>query len=495
MFDQNWLKRYMLATQQGEAGGEPPSKQDLGSPAFGGGTSLDRTSGLSNLEPTRLPASAGRGRITAGMEEPPPIVEGPSESARLGERTGLSSRASNSGRPEVPRIGAGLGPTPGLEGLPRGGRSSGAGLTLPPTMPSGVVGDRATTMAHTMPGASDAHLPPARSSLSVASSARHGAAANPANTVGAAHAVSGGSQLHAQYPHLGNHQTTTPAGMQGFPQASPGGAFFGAPPGPFGHAPFDNSASMHGGLFGFNGVPGESMLKNFVVMCKDDVEVRASPSYADDTRVGHFLHPGQVFQVDDRRMVMGSWFLHLADGRGWVFETKDRLLVCTEAKDFDRGLWHYSVVCEDDVETRISPTYSDDMRTGMILGSGDCAAVDERCTVAGARFLKLADGRGWVFETKDRLIVMSEVRAKAQEARDFARGLWHYTVVCDDDVEIRAAPTYSDEARTGLTIHPGDCVAVDERCRVAAIWFLRLADGRGWVFESKDSRRVMMMLH
>merc|ERR1719461_1330786 len=104
----------------------------------------------------------------------------------------------------------------------------------------------------------------------------------------------------------------------------------------------------------------------------------------------------------------------------------------------------------------------------MILPSGDCIGVDERCCVAGARFLKLADGRGWVFETKDRLLVMSEVRAKAQEARDFARGLWHYTVVCDDDVETRA----------GLMVHPGDCVAVDERCRVAAVWFLRLADGR-----------------
>ncbi|CAE7318123.1 unnamed protein product, partial [Symbiodinium necroappetens] len=100
-------------------------------------------------------------------------------------------------------------------------------------------------------------------------------------------------------------------------------------------------------------------------------------------------------------------------------------------------------------------------------------------------FLKLADGRGWVFETKDRLLVMSEVRAKEKEARDFARGLWHYTVVCDDDVEIRAAPTYSDEARTGLTVHPGDCVAVDERCRVNATWFLRLSDGRGWLFETK----------
>lgn len=276
------------------------------------------------------------------------------------------------------------------------------------------------------------------------------------------------------------------------PQSAAGGSFFGVP-GPFGYAPFDNSVNMQNSkLFNFGGDGG---VKYYVVMCKDDVEVRASPSYADDTRIGHFLHPGQVVVVDDRRMVTGSWFLHLADGRGWVFETKERLLVMTEAHEFERGLWHYAVTCDDDVETRVTPTYSDDARTGIVLPSGDCIAVDERCRVAGARFLKLADGRGWVFETKDRLLVMGEVRAKAQEARDFARGLWHYTVVCDEDVEVRAAPTYSDEARTGLTIHPGDCVAVDERCRIAAVWFLRLADGRGWIFESKDSRRVMMQLH
>ncbi|CAJ1413220.1 unnamed protein product [Effrenium voratum] len=259
-------------------------------------------------------------------------------------------------------------------------------------------------------------------------------------------------------------------------------------------------ASPYGGLptadsVGSWGFQQGRQLRYFGVMCKDDVEIRASPTYADDARVGHFLHPGQVVVVDDRRMVNGSCFLHLADGRGWVFETKDRLLVMTEVQDFERGLWHYSVICEEDVETRISPTYSDDARTGVVLPSGDCIAVDERCTVANARFLKLADGRGWVFETKDRLLVMSEVRPKAQEARDFARGMWHYSVVCDDDVEIRAAPTYSDEARTGLTVHPGDCVAVDERCRVNATWFLRLADGRGWLFETKDSRRVMMQIH
>lgn len=32
-------------------------------------------------------------------------------------------------------------------------------------------------------------------------------------------------------------------------------------------------------------------------------QIRASPTYADDARVGHVLHPGQVVVVDDRRMV------------------------------------------------------------------------------------------------------------------------------------------------------------------------------------------------
>lgn len=44
-------------------------------------------------------------------------------------------------------------------------------------------------------------------------------------------------------------------------------------------------------------------------------QIRASPTYADDARVGHFLHPGQVLVVDDRRMA--------GDLKGGIF----RLLV------------------------------------------------------------------------------------------------------------------------------------------------------------------------
>merc|ERR1719460_2616728 len=82
----------------------------------------------------------------------------------------------------------------------------------------------------------------------------------------------------------------------------------------------------------------EGGLRYYVVMCKDDVEIRATPTYADDSRTGQFLHPGQVVPCVERCMVGGAWFLRLADGRGWAFETKERLLVMTQAHDFERGL-------------------------------------------------------------------------------------------------------------------------------------------------------------
>jgi len=427
--------------------------------------------------PLRNPPTPGR---AAGL---PPLAEdllvpsdGPAESARLRERTGLVSAA------DVPRLGLSLGPGAQAAASARGGFevAHDAGCC---SLRDGVL------HAQQLDG-----YPPLQENR----------AAWPGTQQPLSQSLPGQRLFpqSASFPSSERPPGGVAAAASGRGPYNPAAAYGGAAPpmstglfgvpGAFGYAPFDNSGSMQNSLFNYG---NEGGVKYYVVMCKDDVEVRASPTYADDTRIGHFLHPGQVVVIDDRRMVTGSWFLHLADGRGWVFEAKERLLVMTQAHDFERGLWHYAVSCEDDVETRLTPTYSDDSRTGVVIGSGDCCAVDERCNVAGARFLKLADGRGWVFETKDRLLVMSEVRAKAQEARDFARGLWHYTVVCDDDVEIRAAPTYSDEARTGLTVHPGDCVAVDERCRIAAVWFLRLADGRGWVFESKDSRRVMIQLH
>jgi len=490
MFDQNWLKRYMQASQ----GQEPQQRHgiaariQLGEDQHVAGAANsavpERKFGDLAAPPTGTPALPDGGCAANGVQRYLPNAVVPSDrdsqhSAAQQSRQTLGGSESGCGSAPFGPMSVPLPPA-----LP---------MVLPPTLPYGGAGEacRAPTSYMGSSRPDNAAMASHRSggaSIGVCSAQCGNSAMAPA----AASAVVGVSGAGMPGPlHHSPLVASTPVQNGGC--SAPGGALEaptggGIPLIPHGAA---RHASQWSG-FGY-GNEGEQV-RNFVVMSKEAVEVRASPTYADDARVGHYLQPGQVLAIDERRIVQGSAFLHLADGRGWVFETKDRLLVLTEAHNFERGFWHYSVMCEDDVETRFCPTYSDDARTGVVLGSGDCFAVDERCSAAGGRFFKIADGRGWVFESKDRLLVMSEVRAKAQEARDFARGLWHYTVACDDDVEIRAAPTYSDEARTGMVLHPGDCVAVDERCRIAAAWFLRLADGRGWIFETKDSKRVMLRM-
>jgi len=552
MFDQNWLKRYMLANRPGSGKDENsstsrtqpaqkipthPSQTDLADtalrerPVFNRediaerpGEAAERGTVPGSSVAAKNGSAASRTVGFAPFNEQLPSVDSFPPQARAPPRSSGGSGVSGSRGPPMSPVAS----HPSMMGSPQGELAS-------PTAPGGLRGlPNSTGLYPSKPEASSEQrlsqpepvpqfpsalesgrggaLPPASSSLftrpfgdqagdrdversnveqfgNVGPQVLPGTGPAPSSTIPAMHTGQPAPTWPAQTMMLDYS-----SGLAGPPaySAPPSGGAGMTSPFPSGHAPPQMDSAMN--MWGFNSGVGLPV-KHFVLMCRDDVEIRASPTYADDARIGHFLLPGQVIVVDERRMVNGTWFIHLADGRGWVFETKDRLLVMTEAHDFERGLWHYSVVCDDDVETRTSPTYSDEARSGMCIGSGDCVAVDERCCIAGARFLKLADGRGWVFETKDRLVVMSEVSTKPREARDFERGLWHYSVVCDDDVEIRAAPTYSDEARVGLMVHPGDCVAIDERCRVAAVWYLRLADGRGWIFETKDSRRVMMPMH
>lgn len=228
-------------------------------------------------------------------------------------------------------------------------------------------------------------------------------------------------------------------------------------------------------------------------MCRDLVETRHEPTVQDGARTGVRLMPGEVFFTDQEvaRGEGGCSFHRLADGRGWVFERLKGMLVTAQVSDFERGLWHYQVL--HTVELREAPSYSDDLRVGETLEEGENVAIDERCQVANARFLKLADGRGWLFETTGDIVVCEQINASPArpQRRDFERGLWHYQVVCDQEVEVRAVPTYSDDARTGQYVQPREIFAVDERCRLLGTWFVKLADGRGWLFESKQETLVL----
>lgn len=81
----------------------------------------------------------------------------------------------------------------------------------------------------------------------------------------------------------------------------------------------------------FGGAPGaEWLLWDLILYVRRPKrQIRASPTYADDARVGHVLHPGQVVVVDDRRMVGET------QGR----RNKNPALL------FATGICHYSQLC------------------------------------------------------------------------------------------------------------------------------------------------------
>eukprot|EP00746_Dinoflagellata_sp_MGD_P036697 gnl/MRDRNA2_/MRDRNA2_18814_c0_seq1.p1 gnl/MRDRNA2_/MRDRNA2_18814_c0~~gnl/MRDRNA2_/MRDRNA2_18814_c0_seq1.p1 ORF type:complete len:527 (-),score=84.71 gnl/MRDRNA2_/MRDRNA2_18814_c0_seq1:12-1592(-) len=525
MFDQNWLKRYMLANRPKGA------KDDPGAPDAGRGVSAPRQP----PPPRRVSIGESNEQVAyekpkdaaLDLEYPVSVVKNP-DTIRPLESSSIERSSTQAVDLALPTQSNAAMPPTAFDAAPpwpvRGGQPPEFGNSAPAIyeeiIPEASQVDIGPP-AEAFPGMHRPR-PPLQSSqvgYSAPHSSRSGSGSAPRSTphgvattstpsgghgpliAGTAPATSSGGMIPSPSPVIAPAMQSviqSPVAATSYPvqysqvsmpmQSPLQTSTFLAPP--------SGSVSYGGYSPGVSpfGYAAEGGFRNYVVMCRDDVEIRAAPSYADDVRTGQFLHPGQVVACDERRMVNGAWFLRLADQRGWAFETKERLLVMTQAHDFERGLWHYTIVCEDDVETRSSPTYSDEARTGICLGPGDCMAVDERCRVAGVLFLKLADGRGWIFESKDRLLVASQVRNKPAEARDFERGIWHYTIVCNDDVEVRAAPTYSDEARCGLMLRPGDCVAVDERCRQGGTWFLRLADGRGWLFETKDSQTVAVQM-
>eukprot|EP00928_Gymnodinium_smaydae_P012822 TRINITY_DN14683_c0_g1_i2.p1 TRINITY_DN14683_c0_g1~~TRINITY_DN14683_c0_g1_i2.p1 ORF type:complete len:726 (-),score=103.77 TRINITY_DN14683_c0_g1_i2:10-1911(-) len=73
-------------------------------------------------------------------------------------------------------------------------------------------------------------------------------------------------------------------------------------------------------------------------------------------------------------------------------------------------------------------------------------------------------------------------------------GLWSYVCVDPLGVRIRRWRSYSRDCKTGEELHYGEMVMISERGRDGSspgdILWLRLADGRGWVFERTNRQRV-----
>jgi len=135
-------------------------------------------------------------------------------------------------------------------------------------------------------------------------------------------------------------------------------------------------------------------------------------------------------------------------------------------------------VTANQVGVRGCPTTSELEKTGEVIESGQLVTVGEGEVKDGVRFWRLREMNGYVFESVDGTRVL-------QEALNMETGNWWYRVACCECIEVRQAPGYGNELRTGWVLSPGEMVTVGLRCRIGSSQFLLLRDGRGWVFTWK----------
>lgn len=135
------------------------------------------------------------------------------------------------------------------------------------------------------------------------------------------------------------------------------------------------------------------------------------------------------------------------------------------------------------VSIRTEPTLDKSCASGHLFLPGDDFIVSEEVRGdQGVTFLRLQDGRGWLFDRKPGVGIMC-VRTSM---------LWMCQPCSGKDVGIRTGPSIDAPLLPDAVLHPGDVFIVSEELQgEEQVLFLRLASGRGWVFNCKPNVGTM----
>lgn len=243
------------------------------------------------------------------------------------------------------------------------------------------------------------------------------------------------------------------------------------------------------------------------------VVVFSTPHF-DAPVTGHTLEPGERFKVveiqEQRNVLGGVRFLKLADGRdGWVVDREPGHEMCHRLSDGLDELWMYEPANGKPIGIRGEPDIRG-ARTGGMLSPGEKFKVSEiQAGEHGVLFLRLSDGRGWVFDEKFSVPIgetsapqgYSTVLTLQRGARDhivwaeapdgvLCKKVLDETWICQPasgkPVTIRKNPDINGE-KTSYRMHTQKTFKVVEieagEGENDGVLFLRLADGRGWLFD------------
>mmetsp|Transcript_35513 Transcript_35513/g.99761 ORF Transcript_35513/g.99761 Transcript_35513/m.99761 type:complete len:528 (+) Transcript_35513:109-1692(+) len=188
----------------------------------------------------------------------------------------------------------------------------------------------------------------------------------------------------------------------------------------------------------------------------------------------------------------------LTKGSGSSVCTRGRANATTDCTTAEVGDWKYLVVDPNGIRARADPCYSKATKVPKATRFKEGMVIDVDCRrrAGWTVWLRLKDTNSsacWLFDVspKDKRVRMVEV--------EMVSGQWQYEVVTDE-VSILPCPSMAIAKaawrgkEAGWTVLENkDIVEVTERVRPlqGRGAFLHLADGRGWVLDFVDGRRVI----
>jgi len=173
-----------------------------------------------------------------------------------------------------------------------------------------------------------------------------------------------------------------------------------------------------------------------------------------------------------------SLFLKLADGKGWLVDREPGNDMCYELFTEVDQVWLYNPAKSAGQMPILKVPDIQGERTGKRLQPNEKFKVSEIQAFSdnGILFLRLADGRGWVY---DQHVDDGELLCKRM-----VEETWVYRPANGAPMMVRKSPGIHGE-KTTHKVFPDTRFEVDEVVigdRDRNLLFLKLSDGRGWLF-------------
>lgn len=238
----------------------------------------------------------------------------------------------------------------------------------------------------------------------------------------------------------------------------------------------------------------------FVYKMINNLEVRDYTNVGDESRNGKYINfeEGDLVSIDLIRYSRhvdstNGPFLRLSDCSGWLFERKYGEIKM-EKVGVDIGLWKFRVLHYVALRSHPNDKTSHFVEPEITYYPMQKVYCDRRvATDNGVYFYRVQNTNGWIFDRRGdhfKLIDFDNVRM----------GLFAFRVLPVDGVSsiaIRTKPSTSEKSKTTWKVKANDVVAVDAICLLNSSGiqkdgpYLRLVDGSGWLFESKNGMQLL----